>query len=461
MHTSKPISERTLLSISWPILFELLMLFMIPMVDAYYMSRISTEAVAAVSAVLPLTGIGFILFLPLTQAASSVAAQHLGACHDRMAGVTFSLILLINLFLGLLVSGGFFLLSDQLPGWVGLEGNLAAIATQYLDVIGLGYIFLALRIGTSGILNAQGHTQFNMISAVVMNLINLAGNHLLVTGWGPFPEWGVQGIATASVLAWSSALLMGAWLCRRSLLLPWSSDIPQARVQETVRYILRNGLPSMLEPLCWQLSQVAITKILVQLGVLAISTKAFVANISLFALIWSSAFATGTQIKLAHLLGARDFGAADRQLREGLWLAILGCSVLSLLLAFGAETFLGIFSQDPEVLRLGSYLLWIGVLLESGRALNILVGAALRASGDARFVAMIALLSMWLLAVFGAYALGILAGWGLLGIWLAMSLDEHLRGWLSFHRWRRGHWQTRILYASTTRERSHGSDSLG
>jgi Na+-driven multidrug efflux pump len=61
-------------------------------------------------------------------------------------------------------------------------------------------------------------------------------------------------------------------------------------------------------------------------------------------------------------------------------------------------------------------------------------------------VAGFGVVSMWLIAVTGAYVIGVKAGLGLLGIWLVMSLDEHLRGWVSLRRWMSGRWQGKTVY---------------
>jgi putative MATE family efflux protein len=422
------------------------MLFMVPAVDAYYMTRVSPEAVAAVSAVLPVTGLGFILFAPLTQAGSSVAAQHLGAKNYQLAGLTFSSLLGMNVILGFVMSLVFITFAPFLPEFVGLTGSLADLASLYIRALGFGYVFLALKMTSSGILNALGRTQINMWAAVLMNLVNLSLNHLFVTGpWG-FPKLGVIGIAAASGIAWFVSFLAALYFCRHVLASPKAVAASLPAVRETLGHVLRIGLPSSLEPLSYQLSQVVISRILVSLGVLAVTTKAYVANITLFSLLWGAAFASGTQIKISHLLGERSYKEATSQLVSGVKIALIGCTVLSLFLAIGGPWLLRIFTEDPEVLRLGSQVLWVAVFLEWGRALNVIVGAALRASGDARFVAGFGVASMWLLAVTGAYVIGVEAGLGLIGIWLVMSLDEHLRGWVSLRRWMSGRWQSKTVY---------------
>lgn len=445
---SKPtaVSQRSILHLSWPILFELMMLYMIPAVDAYYLSLISTETVAAVSSILPIMGLSMVLFMPLTQAGSSLASQHLGAGSQDRATATCTYMLLLNLLLGFVISGSFVLSADLLPRIVGLSDSLGTIAASYTRTLGWGYLFLGLRVGCSGILSSRGHTLINMISAVLMNLLNFLFNACFVQGLLGAPILGAPGVALASCLAWIGAMLFsGLWVLGplgfrpRLRAVGWSA-------REGMKSILSIAVPSTLEPLSFQLSQVMISRFLVQLGTLTMTTRAFVANITLLSLLWCSAFSAGTQIKVAYLIGGGDFEGAQKQMGIGLKIALGGATVICLILVLASDFFLGLFSSDPDVHRLGFRVLIVAMFLEWGRCLNILVGGALRASGDAAFVATVGVLSMWGIAASGAFALGIAWEWGLIGVWLAMLVDEHFRGWISLHRWRSGRWKTKTLY---------------
>jgi Na+-driven multidrug efflux pump len=70
---------------------------------------------------------------------------------------------------------------------------------------------------------------------------------------------------------------------------------------------------------------------------------------------------------------------------------------------------------------------------------------ALRAAGDARYVMIIASLSMWVVRVSAAYLLTYPLGIGPLGVWLAMGGDFLFRGSFYFFRWRRGTWQNKAV----------------
>lgn len=101
---------------------------------------------------------------------------------------------------------------------------------------------------------------------------------------------------------------------------------------------------------------------------------------------------------------------------------------------------LGLLSTEPSVLALASSVLIVALVHEPGRSLAIVITPALKAAGDVRFPAYIGVVSMWGVAVTGAL-LGIRLGWGLVGVWIAMEVDEWLRGLVMLSRWRSGVWR--------------------
>ncbi|MFH5184330.1 hypothetical protein ACHHV8_17750 [Paenibacillus sp. TAB 01] len=87
----------------------------------------------------------------------------------------------------------------------------------------------------------------------------------------------------------------------------------------------------------------------------------------------------------------------------------------------------------------------MGFLLEPARCLNIVIGEALRAAGDARFIVMTGVCIIWGLCVPCTYLLGIHWGFGLIGMWAVFVMDEGLRGLLLLYRWRSRAWEKKVL----------------
>jgi Na+-driven multidrug efflux pump len=128
----------------------------------------------------------------------------------------------------------------------------------------------------------------------------------------------------------------------------------------------------------------------------------------------------------------------------GLIIAIVVASLVALL----APWLLGLFTHDPVIIAAGVTLMRIGIVLEPGRVFNLVVINSLRATGDARYPVLMGALSMWGVLVFGSWLLGTYFDLGLTGVWIAMTLDEWLRGLMMYRRWRQRKW---LKYAQKSR----------
>ena len=96
------------------------------------------------------------------------------------------------------------------------------------------------------------------------------------------------------------------------------------------------------------------------------------------------------------------------------------------------------------------------MLLEPGRALNLIVINALRATGDASFPVAAGAASMVLVMAGGSWLLGVYFELGLVGVWIAYALDEWTRGLIMCARWWRLGWlpAARATHRRVARQRS-------
>lgn len=97
------------------------------------------------------------------------------------------------------------------------------------------------------------------------------------------------------------------------------------------------------------------------------------------------------------------------------------------------------------MLELGRHIFLIEIFLEIGRAVNMVMVMSLQAAGDIKGPVTIGLLSMWLVSVSDAYFFGIVLDFGLIGIWIAMMMDECLRALIFIYRWHSGVWRHKNL----------------
>src|SRR5690606_41667338 len=102
----------------------------------------------------------------------------------------------------------------------------------------------------------------------------------------------------------------------------------------------------------------------------------------------SIALSMATEAIIAQRIGRKEFDIADLQLRQSLKVSLWGTGLLALFWWAFNQQVLGIFTDDPAVLALGAWAFFLAFLSEPGRTINIVIGSALRSTGDAAFTSL-------------------------------------------------------------------------
>jgi Na+-driven multidrug efflux pump len=163
----------------------------------------------------------------------------------------------------------------------------------------------------------------------------------------------------------------------------------------------------------------------------------------MFAVIFSVGLSNGNQILVAHLVGNKEFGKANRRLHQSLIWSCSSAFAIAVLVALAGQILLRFYTDVPDILLLGGLLLWCDVVLQPFKAANIVITNALRASGDSAFPAVYGTISMWTLGLGTTLFLCFGLELGAIGLWLGMASDEFYRSIVNYIRWRRGKWKSK------------------
>ncbi|GGK29901.1 putative transporter YisQ [Caldalkalibacillus thermarum] len=444
MSTSKG-RGLSLWALTWPIFIELLLFMLVQFADIFMLSFISDEAVAAVGVANDLMVITFILFNFVAVGTSVVVAQYVGADRKAEASHIAANALLVNLVFGLLVSLVLVLLRQPLLGLFNLEPRVQAYATSYMLIVGSALFAQALLATLAAVIRANGFTRDAMFVSLGMNVVNVIGNYLFIFGAFGVPQLGVTGVALSTAVSrlLGVAVLFILLYRRLEVRILWQHywQVKKAYLGK----ILSIGAPAAGEHMVYQLQQLVFTFFISTMGTVALATKVYTFNLMMFILLFSLAVGQGMQILIGRLAGAGQMEEAYRRAFRGLKVSMGITAGVSLCFALFREELLGLYTADETIIALGGTLLLICLILEPGRTFNLVLISALRASGDARFPFKMALISMWGVSVPVAYLLGIQLGWGLVGIWIAYTTDEWLRGLVMLARWRSRKWEGKVL----------------
>lgn len=429
--------RRALFRLALPIVGANLLHRGVGIVDAVMVGRLGAEAMAAVGLANLLIMFVMGLVLGLGLGSTVLVAFHTGANNAARRGRTVRATLVVGaVATAVLVPTG--LATSRLAArLMGASGPVEDLAADYLAIIWAGFIFrVYLQLGSS-VFQGAGDTRTPLKVLVWVNLLHVAVAWPLIFGLGGLPRWGVVGAAVGTVVSEAvGALAIWGAALRRGLIGP---PAPWADRGEMVR-ILRVGLPTAGERLITHGMQLVYARIVIAFGVAAYAAHQVGLNIEALSFLPGLAFAQGATALVGQRLGARDPEGARQTGLQAIVVAVGVMSAIGLTyLAFPA-LWVSLFTTDPHVLGYGRTVLAIMAALQPPLGLAMATSGALRGAGETRLVMQSAIVGGWALRLPVAYLGGVVAGGGLVVIWLTMILDWSARAAITCWRFRRLRW---------------------
>jgi putative MATE family efflux protein len=434
-----------LFQLTWPIFLELLLFMLMGTADTLMLSGVSDTAVSAVGVVNQFVFICILIMEVVSNGASVVVSQYLGARRTQEASRIAALAISLNLGIGVTVSAGLLLLGDRILGGMNLHGELLSLAKTYLHLVG-GFLFLQALINAfSSLIRTYGFTKQSMFVSLGMNVLHVAGNFALIFGHFGLPALGVTGAAISTVVSRALALGVFVWLLSRVIPVPMRARDYVTYSAEYVRKILKVGIPSAVEQITYHACQTVFLYYVTFLGPVALASRQYANAISHYVFLCSLAIGLGTAILVGRLVGARRTDEAYHQPLRGLKWALGITIAVDVVVILFRERLVGLFTTNADILQVTAQVLVIGLVLETGRAFNLVLINALRAAGDATFTVYLGFLSMACMSLPLGYYLVFKLGLGLSGVWLAVAADEWVRGITVWLRWRSRAWEQKSL----------------
>lgn len=438
-------SRSYLLGLTWPIFIELVLQMLVSNVDQIMVAKTSGTAVAAIGNANVITNLLLISFSVISMAATILITQYIGSGSREKVALTYTVSMVSNIMFGLLISALLLFGTPAIFRIMRVNEAVLPEAVLYLRIVGGGMVLQAVYLTYVSFLRSNALTRQSMTISVIINLINIAGNFLLIGGAFGLPPMGVAGAAVSSVISRLAGCVLIIWMFRRHI--PERMRVSHLRPFpfDHFKRLLMIGIPSGGESVSYNLTQIVIQTMCNTMALYVVTSRVYCNMFATLSYIFASAIGQATQIIVGFLMGARRTEDTDRRVNATLRAACLISFLVSLLLCVFCKPLFGLFTRDPQVLNMCQTIMAIELVLELGRAGNIVLFRALQAAGDIRFPILLNVTTVWAVAVGGGYLLAIVLGWGLPGIWVAMTCDECFRAAASFLRWHSGKWRSKHL----------------
>ena len=348
---------KQLLAFFFPILLGTFFQQMYNTVDTIIVGRfVGTQALAAVGSTGALISLLNGFFIGLSSGATVLVSQFYGAWdHDGVkksihTGIGLSLVL------GLLISFFGLCFGPQILILMKTPGDCLEGATVYARIFFSGAVVSMIYNMGAGILRAMGDSRRPMIFLVITCFVNIFLDIFCVV----ILKMGVAGAAVATVLSQAiSAVLVVMVLMK----LPEEHALQLSRIRIDpilLKRVLSVGVPAGLQFVTFDLANLLIQSGINSFGSATIAAFTAYAKADMLTWMLSGAFGVAITTFVGQNYGAQKYDRIYKSVRICLGMGVVLIGFCSALIILFRHFILGIFSADPEVIRLGAWLmLWV------------------------------------------------------------------------------------------------------
>lgn len=417
-------------ALAWPTMVEQFLHTAVQYVDTAMVGSLGTRATAAVGATstvnwlvgstISALGVGFLAFI----------SQSLGQDNRDKARRAVRQAVLCAGIVGVVFTLLTTLLSSYVPLWMQVDADIRGLTGQYFLILYSPMLFRTASILFGTVLRAAGDTKTPMRVGLLVNLINVILNFLLIfpcrsvnvfswTLWIPGAGLGVIGAAVASAIGFAvGGILMTIVLWRHPMISPRGGSF---RLDMSIlKPCLRVALPNALQRFGTSFGYVAFASLINSVGNMATAAHTIANTVE-------SAFYVpgyGMQAAAATLAG-NAYGAGDSDKIHKLGRSFLLIELLLMLASGGllfafAPRLMDIFSDDVQVILLGTIVLRMVAVSEPFYGMSIVIEGMMQGMGRTMVPLVCNIFGMWVVRILGTYICVHFFGFGLVAAWACM-----------------------------------------
>ncbi|SFQ46926.1 putative efflux protein, MATE family [Lachnospiraceae bacterium XBB1006] len=351
---SKEKPAKAVLKLGLPLVAGMFIMVLYNLVDTYFIGLTKDDyQLAAVNLAYPIMMIAIAVSNMVGTGAASLIARSLGAGETEKANHTVTVGVVLTVVNSVLMTGiGLIFLPGIVTG-LGAKANTVVYTTQYAKVILLGSIFTMGSFTMGQLLRSEGSVRISIMGMVCGTVANMILDPVFIFGLG----LQIRGAAIATILGNALSCVVSLWyyVSGRTLLKIRLCDVKPSK--EILKEIFWVGVPATLETLLSSVAYIINNNLAVGYGELTVAAMGIAQKIMTLGNYIYQGMASGTQPLMGYNYGAKNYARMLQVLKAGLLVVsgIEGC----VMLGFGllAPQLIGIFTENPEVIGVGSRVL--------------------------------------------------------------------------------------------------------
>ncbi len=434
--------NRAIILLSIPMIAEMLMESLFAVVDVFFVSRVSVNAVATIGLTESVLMIIYSLAVGLSMAVTAVVARRIGEKDPKRAGNAAFQAMLIAVAIGLGLGIPGFIFADSILTLMGGEPDLIKEGVGYTRIMYAGNLSIILIFLINAIFRGAGDASIAMRSLWLANGLNIILDPIFIFGWGPIPAFGVEGAAIATTTGRSVGVLYQLYHLfngKSIIKLGWENIVVRWKTIKELLIISGGGIGQFLiESASW----IFLVRVVSLFGSEALAGYTIAFRIIVFTLLPSWGMANAAATLVGQNLGAGSPDRAETSVwRTALWNTIFLVVIAAIFFTF-ADPIFRIFGAEGMVKTTGINALRIICFGYIFFAYGMVVGQAFNGSGDTKTPMYISFVVFWLIQIPLAYVLSVNLGWESNGVFFCIAFAHSLYAIVAIVLFRRGKWKT-------------------
>ncbi|MBI9012751.1 MAG: MATE family efflux transporter [Clostridiales bacterium] len=425
---------RKIFKLAIPSIIENILQIMLSSVDTYFVATLGSIAISAVGVNSLISNLYLTFFIAVGTGVSILTARANGegSKHKLRDNIQNAMLITIGLsvlffFINLLFGKSILLLITN-------DHSFVDEAYLYFMVVIIPIGALAFMTVLSSIIKSLGDTKSPMITVFIINVINVILDYVLIRGIGSFNGIGIIGAGIATTFSrLVGCIILTYILNNRTQFIKHFTFCLKANIKEMIGY----AIPVGLEKILMRIGQLIYGSLIFSIGITHYTGHNIAGTIEAYSYLPAMGFGIAAFTMIGHSIGEHNYDEIRTIGKLTFLYSTYFMLVIGTVFFIFAPQLAGIFTDDPEIIRLVSIVLRIIAVFQPFLCSTQVIASSLQALGDVMYPLYLTGFGIWFIRILGTYFLGIKLGYGLIGVWISYAFDVTFRGtllWIRFNK---------------------------
>jgi putative MATE family efflux protein len=446
MHQKNNLTEgsilKSLIVLAVPIIFANILQTAYQLTDTFWVGRLGTDAVAAVSISFPVIFLIISLGGGLAMAGTILVAQYKGRNDQEAVNHITSQTLIMVVIISIILSAIGYLLSPFLIKLMGAEPSVYSSAVSYMKISFIGMIFVFTYMVFQSLMRGVGDVKTPAYIVLGTVILNLFLDPLFIFGYKFIPAFGVDGAAVATIATQGLAAIIGIMLLIKGRyqiqlhLKDLKPDMP------LIKKMFKLGFPASIEQSTRALGMTIMTFLVATFGTLTIAAYGIGSRILSFVIIPAMGLSMATSTLVGQNIGAKKLDRVEKVVRLSSLIGFIFLTLTGILVFFFASQISAIFIPgEIETIQSSALFIKIMALTFGFIGIQMALSGALRGTGNTMVSMVLSIISLWVLRFPLAYILSMHTKLAEVGLWIAFPVANVIAAIITIVWFARGTWK--------------------